>query len=85
MFYDETGKHVRTKKEILDDSGNVRKGCNIIRKGEVYEYNRFSKKKAEFKARSFLKGVKTLYTEHINSFLNDKDKLQVFNKKDWKE
>lgn len=82
MFYDETGKHVRTKKEILDDSGNVRKGCNIIRKGQVYEYNRFSKKKAEFKARSFLKGVKTLYTEHINSFLNDKDKLQVFNNKD---
>lgn len=82
MFYDETGKHVRTKKEILDDSGNVRKGCNIIRKGQVYEYNRFSKKKAKFKARSFLKGVKILYTEHINSFLNDKDKLQVFNNKD---
>lgn len=82
MFYDETGKHVRTKKEILDDNGNVRKGCNIIRKGQVYEYNRFSKKKAEFKARSFLKGVKSLYTEHINSFLNDKDKLQVFNNKD---
>lgn len=82
MFYDETGKHVRTKKEILDDNGNVRKGCNIIRKGQVYEYNRFSKKKAEFKARSFLKGMKTLYTEHINSFLNDKDKLKVFNNKD---
>lgn len=82
MFYDETGKHVRTKKEILDDNGDVRKGCNIIRKGQVYEYNRFSKKKVEFKARSFLKGVKSLYTEHINSFLNDKDKLQVFNNKD---
>lgn len=26
--------------------------------------------------------MKTLYTEHINSFLNDKDKLQVFNNKD---
>lgn len=82
MFYDETGKHVRTKKEILDENGNVRNGCNIIRKGQVYEYNRFSKKKAEFKARSFLKGVKTLYTENINFFLNDKDKLQVFNNKD---
>lgn len=56
MFYDETGKHVRTKKEILDENGYVRKGCNIIRKGQVYEYNRFSKKKAEFKARLFLKG-----------------------------
>lgn len=82
MFYDETGKHVRTKREILDENGKVRKGCNIIRKGQIYEYNRFSKKKAEFKARSFLKGVKTLYTEHVNSFLNDKDKLQVFNNKD---
>ena len=82
MFYDETGKHVRTKKEILDENGNVRNGCNIIRKGQVYEYNRFSKKKAEFKARSFLKGMKTLYTENINFFLNDKDKLQVFNNKD---
>lgn len=82
MFYDETGKHVRTKREILDENGKVRKGCNIIRKGQIYEYNRFSKKKAEFKTRSFLKGVKTLYTEHVNSFLNDKDKLQVFNNKD---
>lgn len=29
MFYNEHGKHVRTKKEILDDSGNIRKGCKI--------------------------------------------------------
>lgn len=35
-----------------------------------------------FKARSFLKGVKELYTEHINLFLEDKDKLQVFSDKD---
>ena len=82
MFYDENGKHVRTKKEILDTDGNVRKGCSIIKKGEVYEYTRFSKKKAEFKARSFLKGVKTLYTDYINSFLQDKDKLQVFSNRD---
>lgn len=82
MFYDENGRHVRTKKEILDCDGNIRKGCSIIKKGEVYEYNRFSKKKAVFKARSFLKGVKELYTEHINLFLEDKDKLQVFSDKD---
>ncbi len=82
MFYDENGRHVRTKKEILDSDGNIRKGCSIIKKGEVYEYDRFSKKKAVFKARSFLKGVKELYTEHINLFLEDKDKLQVFSDKD---
>lgn len=34
MFYNEQKKHVRTKKEILDDSGNVRKGCKIIKKGK---------------------------------------------------
>ena len=82
MFYDENGRHVRTKKDILDSDGNIRKGCSIIKKGEIYEYNRFSKKKAVFKARSFLKGVKELYTEHINLFLEDKDKLQVFSDKD---
>lgn len=26
MFYDEKGNHVRTKKEILDEEGNIRKG-----------------------------------------------------------
>jgi len=35
MFYNEQKKHVRTKKEILDDSGNVRKGCKIIKRGEM--------------------------------------------------
>ena len=37
MFYDENGQHVRTKKEILDEAGQLRKGCKIIPKGEVYE------------------------------------------------
>lgn len=36
MFYDEQGKHRRTKKEILDEQGNIRAGCSIISKGEVY-------------------------------------------------
>ena len=29
MFYDEQGKHRRTKKEILDEQGNLRAGCSI--------------------------------------------------------
>ena len=44
MFYDETGKHVRTKKEILDEDGNLRPGCKVIKKGEVYETKFFSPK-----------------------------------------
>ena len=42
MFYDERGNHVRTKKEILDDEGNIRKRCKIIKKGEVYEKKLFT-------------------------------------------
>ena len=34
MFYDEQGKHRRTKKEILDEQGNIRTGCSIIPKGK---------------------------------------------------
>ena len=30
MFYNESGKHVRTKKEILDEDGNLRPGCKLI-------------------------------------------------------
>ena len=37
MFYDENGKHVRTKKEILGEDGEIREGCRIVKKGEVYE------------------------------------------------
>lgn len=37
LFYNEQRKRVRTKKEILDESGKLRNGCTIIKKGEVYE------------------------------------------------
>lgn len=42
MFYDEKGNHVRTKKEILDENGNIRKRCKVIKKGEVYERQIFT-------------------------------------------
>ncbi len=37
IFLDETGKRVRTKKEITDEHGKIRKGCIIIKKGEIHE------------------------------------------------
>ncbi|MCR5000982.1 MAG: MobA/MobL family protein, partial [Lachnospiraceae bacterium] len=58
MFYDENGKHVRTKKEILDENGNIRDGCYIIKKGEVYERDIFSAKDKQFKSKAFLKEAK---------------------------
>lgn len=81
MFYDEKGRHRRTKKEILDETGNIRKRCKVIRKGEVYEQNLFTKKNELFKADGFLDEVKHLYTELINvCAINEEDKLHVFDR-----
>ena len=81
MFYDENGKHVRTKKEILDEAGLLRKGCKIIPKGEVYERNLFTIKDSRFKSDSFLDEVKRSYTDLINIYVrDDKEKLKVFDK-----
>lgn len=81
MFYDESGTHVRTKKEILDENGQVRKRCKIIPRGEVYERKIFTAKDERFKDKRFLDEVKKSYTELINVYvLDDKQKLQVFDK-----
>ena len=81
MFYNEQKKHVRTKKEILDDRGNVRKGCKIIKKGEVYERTLFTAKNKLFKQEHYLDEAKRFYTDLINLLIeDDKDKLHVFDK-----
>lgn len=79
MFYDENGKHVRTKKEILDENGEIRKGCKIVKKGEVYERTLFTAKNKLFKQEDFVDGVKHFYTDLINFLVkDDKEKLHVF-------
>ena len=81
MFYDEKGHHVRTKKEILDGDGNIRKGCKIIKKGEVYERKIFTTKDGRFKQESFLDEAKVFYTDMINQMVvDDKDRLSIFDK-----
>lgn len=81
MFYDENGKHVRTKKEILDETGQFRSGCKIIPKGEVYECNLFTIKDSRFKSDSFLDEVKRSYTDLINIYVKDnKQKFKVFDR-----
>lgn len=82
MFYDESGKHVRTKKEILDQDGNLKPGCTIIKKGEAYETNRFENKNSYFKSAKFLDEVKHMYTDYLNSYLDQKDKMKVFDNND---
>ena len=81
MFYDEQGRHVRTKKEILGGDGNIRKGCKIIKKGEAYERRIFTVKDGRFKQESFLDEIKVLYTDLINQMvIDDKDRLGIFDK-----
>ncbi len=71
MFYDEKGNHVRTKKEILDEDGNIRKRCKVIKKGDVYERQMFSIKDKRFKAENFLDTIKQDYTNLINQYVQD--------------
>lgn len=79
MFYDESGKHVRTKKEICTEDGQMREGCYIIPKGEVYEERLFDVKNKRFKSEGFLDEVKRSYTDLMNFHVkNDKEKLKVF-------
>lgn len=81
LFYDENGKHVRTKKEILDERGEIRPGCRIIKKGEVYEINLFKPKNQEFKFKKFTEEMKYYYTDLINELVKDPaEKLKVFDK-----
>lgn len=80
VFFNEEGKRVRTKKEISDNNGNIRKGCTIIPKGEIYEEHYFSKKDTQFKSDYFLDDIKEKYTNLINIHIENPDKqLKVFN------
>jgi len=79
MFYDENGKHVRTKKEVSEDDGNIRSCCSFVSKGEVYDQQLFSAKDVRFKSKEFLQEEKEEFTKLMNIGVEDeKQKLQVF-------
>ena len=81
LFYNENGKRVRTKKEIQDEFGKIRKGCTIVPKGEIYEKHSFGNKKAYFKDIEFLPEIKKYYTNMINYYVkNSNEKLTVFDR-----
>ena len=81
VFYDETGKRVRPKKEITGEDGQIRKGCTVIKKGEIYESHLFTVKDDKFKSEPFLREVKEIYTDLINRHISDPEQqLKVFDK-----
>lgn len=42
LFFDEQGKRCYKKKEILDENKQLRPGCSIVKKGEIYDQRTFS-------------------------------------------
>ena len=63
VFFDETGKRVHTKKEITGEDGQIRKGCTVIKKGEIYESHLFTTKDTRFKGEPFLREIKEVYAK----------------------
>ena len=81
VFFDETGKRVRTKKEITGEDGKIQEGCTIVKKGEIYESHLFTVKDDRFKSEPFLREVKEVYTDLINRHIsNPEQQLKVFDK-----
>lgn len=81
IFFEETGKRVRTKKEITNENGKIREGCTIIKKGEVYESHLFTVKDDRFKSEPFLREIKEVYTDLINRHISaPEQQLKVFDK-----
>ena len=63
MFYDENGKHVRTKKEILDESGEIRPDVRSLKKGKSMKNIILSRKILSSSRRKFTEDMKYFYTE----------------------
>lgn len=61
LFFDEQGQRRYKKAEILDDLGDVRPGCRIVAKGEIYERKIFGPVDRQFgdKHQAWLKTMKT--------------------------
>lgn len=78
VYFDETGKRVRTKKEITREDGTICKCCTVIPKGEIYEQHMFTTKDTFFKSKGFLAEVKEMLTQQINLHVREKEKLAVF-------
>lgn len=64
---------------FYNERGNIRTGCGIIPKGEVYESHIFTKKDEWFKNKAFTKEVKDIFTTAINCYVKEEsESLSVF-------
>ena len=65
----------------VNEDGQIRNGCTVIKKGEIYESHLFTIKDERFKSEPFLREVKEVYTKLINHHISDPEQqLKVFDK-----
>ena len=66
---------------IFIENKCIRKGCWIVKKGDIYERNLFTPKNTLFKQESFVEEAKLFYTDLINLLVkDDTEKLHVFDR-----
>ena len=58
LFFDEVGKRQYKKAAILDDAGELRPGCRIVPKGEIYERRCFGSVNQSFSSKAWLREAK---------------------------
>lgn len=74
MYFIEKRKHIRTKKEFLDENGKIRHGCKTILKCQAYERHFFEPKIGHYKDKEFQDEAKHNLMNFINQYVKDKDK-----------
>lgn len=77
-YFDADGKR-STKQNCVDEQGNLKPGCRLVRKGETLHQRRFSEKIPTFASKGFSHGEKLRYANLFNEW--SKDKWVVYNHK----
>lgn len=81
IFMKANGVRARTKKEILDEDGNIKEGCYIIKKGSILYNMNFNNKITYLKSNTFTYDFKKMLVEKWNNELG-REKYQVFDHDD---
>lgn len=69
-YFNAEGKR-STKKECIDEKGNLLPGCKLIKKGELLHQRRFSEKNPLFANKGFCYGEKVHYAKEFNNWSSD--------------
>lgn len=77
-WIDEKGRQRKAKADILDDNGELRPGCRIVKKGEEIYSRAFFDKRMEFSEKWHTEQMKQDCCDWINSYLQPKENYIVF-------